>query len=256
MPTKRAQEEDKKIQKHIKESGVIPRHIAIIMDGNGRWAKRRGLPRAAGHREGVNSVRDIVEACGQLGVKTLTLYTFSTENWRRPRSEVSMLMRLLVKTLRDERDRLHRNNVQLKIIGDIAMLPNEFQAEFREGVELTKDNKGLILVLALSYSGRWDILNAVHTIAHEVQKNKLSPKDITERYFERCLSTNEIEDPDLLIRTSGELRISNFLLWQIAYAEIYIAKECWPDFKRSCLYASITDFQKRERRYGMTSEQL
>jgi undecaprenyl diphosphate synthase len=247
---------DKKRQDQLRESGTIPAHIAIIMDGNGRWAQRRGLPRIAGHHEGVNSVRDVVEACGQLGVKYLTLYAFSTENWRRPVDEVSMLMRLLLKALRDERDRLHQNEVQLKAIGDLAALPHDVQDELLDAIEMMKQNTGLTLVLALSYSGRWDLTRAVKRIVDDVRLGVISEDQINEALIARYLSTKDFPDPDLLIRTSGENRISNFLLWQLAYSEIVISNVFWPDFRRQHLYEAISDFQHRERRFGMTSEQL
>ncbi|HEY4612911.1 MAG TPA: isoprenyl transferase [Bacteroidota bacterium] len=256
MALEQATGADKKQQDLLRESGEIPRHIAIIMDGNGRWAKRRGLPRIAGHHEGVNSVRDIVEACGQLGVKYLTLYAFSTENWKRPVDEVSMLMRLLLKALRDERDRLHQNEVQLKAIGDIAALPNDVRDELLDAVEMMKHNTGLTLVLALSYSGRWDLTRAVRRIVEEVRNGTLSKEQVDEELISRYLSTNDFSDPDLLIRTSGENRISNFLLWQLAYSEIFISHVHWPDFRRKHLYEAVGDFQRRERRFGMTSEQI
>jgi undecaprenyl diphosphate synthase len=238
------------------ESGEIPKHIAIIMDGNGRWAQRRGLPRIAGHREGVNSVRDIVEACGQLDVKFLTLYAFSTENWKRPRDEVSMLMRLLLKALRDEKDRLHKNEVQLKAIGDLAVLPQDVQDELLDGIEKMKRNTGLTLILALSYSGRWDITNAVRRIADEVRVGTVKWEDISQELIAGYLSTKDFPDPDLLVRTSGELRISNFLIWQIAYSELFISQQYWPSFRRKDLYSAVAEFQHRERRFGMVSEQL
>jgi undecaprenyl diphosphate synthase len=247
---------DKKFQDELKHDGEIPNHIAIIMDGNGRWAKKRSFPRVAGHHEGVNSVRDIVEVCGQLGVKYLTLYAFSTENWKRPKEEVSMLMRLLLKALRDERDRLHNNNVKLKSIGDISSLPQDVQDELLDAIELMKHNTGLTLVLALSYSGRWDLTNAIRKIATDVQHGKIVPDHIDEKLVSHCLSTKEIPDPDLLIRTSGEVRISNFLLWQLAYTEMYITNLFWPEFRRRSLYEAISSFQKRERRFGMVSEQV
>ncbi|MGC9092152.1 MAG: isoprenyl transferase [Bacteroidota bacterium] len=247
---------DRKIQQKLISSGSIPQHIAIIMDGNGRWAKKHGLPRVAGHREGVNSVRDVVEACGQLGVKYLTLYTFSTENWKRPQREVAMLMRLLLKALRDETDRLRKNNVRLNVIGDVNALPSEVQAELHDAIEKTKDNTGLTLNLALSYSGRWDILTALRSMVRDAQQGKLTPEEVTEESFSQRLSTASIPDPDLLIRTSGEMRISNFLLWQTAYTELYVSKTYWPDFRRAHLYEAIADFQHRERRFGLVSEQL
>jgi undecaprenyl diphosphate synthase len=247
---------DRKLQERLLESGEIPKHIAIIMDGNGRWAQRRGLPRIAGHREGVNSVRDIVEACGQLGVKYLTLYAFSTENWKRPQDEVSMLMRLLLKALRDEKDRLHKNEVQLKAIGDLAVLPQDVQDELLDGIEKMKRNTGLTLILALSYSGRWDITNAVRRIADDVRSGAIKQEDISQDLVAGYLSTKDFPDPDLLIRTSGELRISNFLIWQIAYSELFISQQYWPSFRRKDLYSAIAEFQHRERRFGMVSEQL
>jgi len=248
--------QDKKLQERLLKRGQIPQHIAIIMDGNGRWAKKRALPRVAGHHEGVNSVRDIVEACGQLGVKYLTLYTFSTENWRRPKEEVSILMRLLLSSLRDECDNLHKNNVRLKTIGDFASLPAEVQDEFLDAIELTKNNTGLTLILALSYSGRWDLNTAMRKIAEKVKAGKLQPEMITDETISDHLSTQGIPDPDLLIRTSGELRISNFLLWQLAYSEMYVTDIFWPDFRRKQLYEAIESYQNRERRFGMVSEQL
>jgi undecaprenyl diphosphate synthase len=247
---------DKKSQGLIVSNGLVPNHIAIIMDGNGRWAKRRGLPRIAGHNEGVNSVRDIVEACGQVGVKYLTLYTFSTENWKRPQDEVSMLMRLLVKALRDERDRLHQNEVRLQVIGEFHSLPSDVAKELRDASEMMKENRGLTLVLALNYSGRWDITNAIRSMYDDILSGELKKEKISEEEVGKYLSTKDIPDPDLLIRTSGELRISNFLLWQIAYSEMYISNEFWPAFRRKHLYEAIEDFQKRERRFGMVSEQL
>ncbi|HLA68676.1 MAG TPA: isoprenyl transferase [Bacteroidota bacterium] len=256
MPLEKATGHDKKLQDRLIEGGEIPQHIAIIMDGNGRWAKRRGMPRIAGHHEGVNSVRDIVEACGQLGVKYLTLYAFSTENWKRPREEVSLLMRLLLKALRDERDRLHQNEVQLKAVGDIAQLPHDVQDELLDAIKLMQQNSGLTLILALSYSGRWDITNAIRRISDDLRSGALKREDLCEDVVSRYLATKDFPDPDLLVRTSGELRISNFLLWQLAYTELYISDEFWPAFRRKNLYAAISDFQKRERRFGMVSEQL
>ncbi len=256
MALEKATGHDRKHQDRLLESGDVPRHIAIIMDGNGRWAQRRGLPRISGHREGVNSVRDIVEACGQLGVKYLTLYAFSTENWKRPREEVSFLMRLLLKALRDEKDRLHQNEVKLNAVVDLSSLPQDVQDELLDGIEKMKDNKGLTLILALSYSGRWDITNAVSRMYDDIRAGKLRKDQITQELIASYLATKDFPDPDLLIRTSGELRISNFLIWQIAYSELYISKEFWPAFRRKQLYEAIADYQRRERRYGMVSEQL
>ncbi len=226
------------------------------MDGNGRWAKQRSLPRVAGHREGVNSVRDIVEACGQIGVGYLTLYAFSTENWKRPQDEVSTLMRLLLGALKDETDRLHKNNVRLTTIGDIDQLPKAVYKELQDAIKLTKDNTGLTLNLALSYSGRWEIVQAFREIARKIQKAELHIEDIDEKIVGDHLTTTGMPEPDLLIRSGGEYRVSNFLLWQLAYAELYISPMFWPEFRRIHLYDAIRDFQHRERRFGMVSEQL
>jgi undecaprenyl diphosphate synthase len=235
---------------------AYPGHIAIIMDGNGRWAKRRGLPRIAGHTEGVESVRDIVEACGQLGVQYLTLYAFSTENWKRPQEEVSLLMRLLLKALQDETDRLHTNNVRIRAIGQMDALPDEVRRELLDDIQKTRNNTGLTLILALSYSGRWDLTRACRLMADDIAAGKIHPGDVSDTLLSTYLSTNGVPDPDLLIRTSGEFRISNFLLWQLAYTEIFITPKFWPSFRRDELYAAITDYRKRERRFGMVSEQL
>ncbi|NUN69255.1 MAG: isoprenyl transferase [Bacteroidetes bacterium] len=248
--------QDKKVLERLQKRGNIPAHIAVIMDGNGRWAKKRALPRVAGHHEGVNSVREIVESCAQAGVKYLTLYTFSTENWNRPKEEVSILMRLLVSSLRDERDRLHTNNVRVRTIGDFASLPQDAQDEFLDAIELTKNNTGLTLVLALSYSGRWDITTGIQRIAEQVKAGTLAPEAITDAVVSANLATKDIPDPDLLIRTSGELRISNFLLWQLAYSEMYVTDVLWPDFRRNELFAAIESYQSRERRFGKVSEQV
>jgi undecaprenyl diphosphate synthase len=256
VPFQQATGVDKQQQDILLLQGKIPEHIAIIMDGNGRWAKKHSLPRAAGHKEGVNSVRDIVEACAQLGVRYLTLYTFSTENWKRPKTEVSTLMRLIVHALRNERDRMHQNDVHLMTIGDLNALPATVAHELRDAVRSMRSNKGLTFILALNYSGRWDILNAVKKIHRMTAAGRLGKKNITEKIFTEFLSTKGIPDPDLLIRTSGEYRISNFLLWQVAYSEMYIADELWPAFRRKQLYEAIADYQKRERRFGMVSEQL
>lgn len=247
---------DKIKQDELKAHGVIPAHVAIIMDGNGRWAKSKGLSRMFGHNEGVNSARDIVEVSGQIGIKYLTLYTFSTENWKRPKTEVTMLMKLLIRSIRDETDRLNQNNVKLIATGDLDNLPDKVRKELDDAMSTTKDNDLMTLNLALSYSGRWDILNAVKKIAAEQQNKNFDLNSLNEDLFSEFLATKGIPDPDLLIRTGGEFRISNFLLWQIAYSEIYIDDCYWPDFKRDNLYKVIYDFQKRERRFGMTSEQI
>lgn len=252
LPSKK----DKLIQDRLKQSGEIPKHVAIIMDGNGRWAKMHGKNRVFGHREGVNSVRDIVEVSGQLGIKYLTLYTFSTENWRRPKSEITVLMKLLIRALRNETDNLHKNNVKLVAFGDLNTLPEKVREELYEAMEKTKNNKLMTLNLAISYSGRWDILNAVRKISTDYKNGKISLKDLDDRLFSSYLSTSDIPEPDLLIRTGGEFRISNFLLWELAYTEIYIDKIFWPDFRRQHFYEAIREYQKRERRFGMVSEQI
>ena len=231
-------------------SGEIPRHIAIIMDGNGRWAKSKGNIRTFGHKAGVDSVRDITEACAQVGVKYLTLYAFSTENWGRPQSEVNALMRLLVNSLRKEADNLNENDIKLATIGQIERFPDKCQAELQEAMELTSKNTRLHLCLALSYSGRWDIVEAVKKLAVQVKEGTLDPDEIDDDLLSAHLSTAEIPDPDLIIRTSGEYRISNFLLWQLAYSELYITETYWPDFRREELYKAIESFQQRERRFG------
>ena len=249
-------EQDKQLQDQLTAIGALPSHVAIIMDGNGRWAKERGYPRVAGHREGVNSVRDIVRACGQMHIPYLTLYAFSTENWKRPRSEVSVLMNLLLHYLRSEMDELARNNVRLNAIGNLNSLPKPVQKQLHNSIERLSGNTGLTLTLALSYSGRWDILRAVQTLALDVRRGTLSPEDITEEMFRTYLTTAAIPDPDLMIRTSGELRLSNFLLWEMAYSEIHVASVFWPDFRRNHLYDALADYMQRERRFGKTSEQL
>lgn len=248
--------EDKKIQDELKESGEIPQHVAIIMDGNGRWAQDKNQPRTFGHREGVHSVRDIVEVSGQLGIKYLTLYTFSTENWRRPKAEVSILMSLLIKSLRNETDKLHENNVRLMAIGDMSVLPPQVLDELNDAMDKTRNNKLMTLVLALSYSGRWDIMNAAKNIALGVKEGKIDPQNITEENFSDYLVTKGIPDADLLIRTGGDFRISNFLLWEAAYAEFYFDKAFWPEFRRAHLYEAVREFQNRERRFGMTTKQI
>ena len=247
---------DEEIQKILRRQGPLPRHIAVIMDGNGRWAKQRGLPRIAGHREGVRSVRDIVEVCGQLGIEVLTLYTFSTENWRRPQKEVSALMRLLLKTLRKEIDELMKNNVRLLTIGNLEKLPKIAHQGMLDGMAETKENTGLKLNLALNYGGREEIIAAVQKIALKIQQGEIQPQNIDGKTITQALYTTGLPDPDLLIRTSGEYRISNFLLWQLAYTEIYITDVLWPDFRRENLYEAIRNYQGRERRFGKVSEQL
>jgi undecaprenyl diphosphate synthase len=234
----------------------IPRHIAVIMDGNGRWAKQRGLPRVMGHREGIRSVRAAVEAAGELGVEVLTLYTFSTENWRRPRDEVSALMKLLLKTIRRELNDLMRNNVRVTVIGNLDRLPEDAAESMREAMARTSGNTGLNLNLALNYGGREEILDAVRRIARDVKEGRLEPGAVDARAFGERLQTAGMPDPDLLIRTSGEFRISNFLLWQLAYTEIYITDVLWPDFRKPDLLKAVESYRGRERRFGKVSEQL
>ena len=238
---------------HLKN---IPKHIAIIMDGNGRWAKERGLPRIAGHREGINSVREITRICGEIGVKYLTLFTFSTENWNRPKREVKALMTLLLSTIKKEIKELHNNNVKFSTIGDISILPKSTEKGIKEGIELTFNNSGLNLILALNYGSRQEILSAVNNIISDINKKDIEIDSIDENIFSSYLYTNNCPDPDLLIRTSGELRISNFLLWQSAYTEMYLTDTYWPSFRENELFQAINDFQNRERRFGKTSEQL
>ncbi len=234
----------------------LPRHIAIIMDGNGRWAKEQGQDRLFGHFHGVESVRNIVEGCAELGVEYLTLYAFSTENWDRPEYEVVGLMELLVTTIRKEVESLHKNNIRLHVIGDMNMLPEYARQELNEALEITKNNTGLNLIMALSYSGRWELLNAVKNIAYEVKQGRLNLEDIDQDTLQRFLATSGFPDPELMIRTSGEYRISNFLLYQLAYAELYFTNVRWPDFRKENLYEAIVDFQNRERRFGKTSDQV
>jgi undecaprenyl diphosphate synthase len=236
--------------------GRLPRHIAIIMDGNGRWAKQHGRPRVFGHKSGVTSVREVTEACAELGVPWLTLYAFSAENWRRPAREVNALMRLLVQTIRKEIRTLQDNDIRLQAIGQIDLLPGPTARSLREAIEETAQNQRMTLVLALNYSAREEIAAAARSLAQEVQRGEFRSEDIQPSTLESRLFTSQIPDPELLIRTSGEQRISNFLLWQIAYAELYFTPTLWPDFRRQHLYEAILDFQQRERRFGQTSEQL
>jgi undecaprenyl diphosphate synthase len=226
------------------------------MDGNGRWAKDKGEDRLFGHFHGVESVRDIVEGCAELGIEYLTLYAFSTENWDRPAEEVSGLMQLLVTTIRKEVPTLNKNNIRLHVIGDLSMLPEFARIELQEALEMTASNTGLNLVMALSYSGRWELVEAVRRIARSVEEGDLSSSQISEQTLEEHLSTHSFPDPELMIRTSGEYRISNFLLYQLAYAELYFTEVCWPDFRKQNLYDALLDYQQRERRFGKISEQL
>ncbi|MDA8443054.1 MAG: isoprenyl transferase [Peptococcaceae bacterium] len=228
----------------------LPQHLAIIMDGNGRWARRRGMPRGLGHRAGVEALRSTVKACSNLGVKVLTVYAFSTENWKRPRDEVNILMNLLIEYLQKEVDDLHRNKVHIQAIGCIHDLPQEAQVELKRATELTCKNNGLILNLALNYGGRVEILDATRKIAALLKQGECRLEDINEEFFGRFLYTGGMPDPDLLIRTSGEMRVSNFLLWQSAYTEFYVTETLWPDFSKAQLFKALLVYQQRERRYG------
>ncbi|MEM1406224.1 MAG: isoprenyl transferase [Bacteroidota bacterium] len=238
------------------EFNTIPRHVAVIMDGNGRWAKKKGAARIFGHKNAIKAVRDVTEGCAELGVEFLTLYAFSTENWSRPLEEVSGLMQLLVLTIKKELKTLLNNNVKLSAIGSIDSLPKDCQQELYEAMEMTKNNTGLTLVLALSYSGRWEITEAIKKIASDVKLGLLLENEIDQDRVSNYLQTRKMPDPELLIRTSGEMRISNFLLWQLAYTEIYITEKLWPDFRKDDLKLALKAFQNRERRFGRISEQV
>jgi undecaprenyl diphosphate synthase len=233
----------------------LPQHVAVIMDGNGRWAKKKGALRIFGHNNAIKAVRDTAEGCAELGVKYLTLYAFSTENWGRPKEEVDALMQLLVSTIRGEAKTLNKNNIRLTTVGDINQLPQQCQAELQEAMEITKNNTRMTLVLALSYSGRWDIMQAVKKIARKIENKELTADSLDEAVLVQHLATEGMPDPELLIRTSGEMRISNFLLWQLAYTELYITDILWPDFRKKHLYDAIASYQKRERRFGKIIEQ-
>jgi len=234
----------------------LPKHIAVIMDGNGRWAKQHGKPRVFGHKNGVRSVREISEGCAELGIEYLTLYAFSTENWGRPTFEVNALMSLLVETIGKEMQTLNENNIRLKAIGDISKLPQNSYKALLAGIEETKNNTRMDLVLALNYSSRWEIVEAIKSIAHDVKEGVINEDDINDVLVGNHLTTRGIPDPELMIRTSGEKRISNYLLWQIAYAELYFTEVFWPDFSKEHLYQAILDFQQRERRFGKTGDQV
>jgi undecaprenyl diphosphate synthase len=241
-------------EKIIKEK--VPVHVAIIMDGNGRWARKRGYIRTTGHKKGVDAVRETVEAAVELGVKYLTLYAFSTENWNRPKYEIDALMTLLVNSVHKERKTFMDNNIRLQTIGDLKSLPEKSYKELMKAIEYTSGNTGLSLVLALSYSSRWEIIDATKKIISHILTGELKPEDVTTESFSNFLATSVIPDPELLIRTSGEYRISNFLLWQIAYTELYFTPTLWPDFSKEEFYKAILEYQGRERRFGMTSSQI
>lgn len=235
---------------------AIPRHIAVIMDGNGRWATRRFLPRIAGHKKGVDAVREMVRHCTDIGVKYLTLFAFSSENWRRPKDEVSLLMRLFVSALEAEVERMHENGIRLRVIGDLQAFDEKLQALIRAGEEKTRHNQGLCLTIAANYGGRWDILQAIRALLADQPQLAQQPQQLDETQFERYLCLADVPEPDLFIRTGGEQRISNFMLWQLAYTELYFTDIFWPDFDRAALELAIHSFQRRERRFGRTSEQL
>lgn len=238
------------------DMGKLPKHIAIIMDGNGRWAKEKGKARVFGHQSGVQAVRDVTEAGAELGIEYMTLYAFSTENWNRPKLEVTALMTLLVKTIRKEVATLNKNKIRLQMIGDLNTLPKAAQKELLEAIDSTKGNTRMTLVLALSYSAKWEMVEAVKNIATRVKNGELDADDINETLISDSLTTTGMPDPELMIRTSGETRISNFLLWQLAYAELYFTPVFWPDFRKANLYEAIYSYQNRERRFGKTSEQV
>ncbi len=234
----------------------LPEHIAVIMDGNGRWAKTHGKPRIFGHRNGVKAVREISEGAAEIGIKYLTLYAFSTENWNRPQLEVDALMTLLVSTVRNELKTLNKNSIRLNAIGDLSRLPPKTYKTLMEGIEDTRNNDRMTLTLALNYSARWELTEVVRNVAHDVKQGKLNIADINDSVIQAALTTHDMPDPELMIRTSGEQRISNYLLWQIAYAELYFTDTFWPDFNKEELYKALVDYQGRERRFGQISEQL
>jgi undecaprenyl diphosphate synthase len=249
-PPDASEKQDQQRQQALKERGALPAHIACIMDGNGRWAQERGESRVVGHHEGVASVREITEACAELGIDFLTLYTFSTENWERPDAEINALMELLVSTVQKERDTLMENGVKLRTIGDLSELPGTCQEALEQTKRDTAENHRMTLTLALSYSGRWELLEAARALAAEAAAGNLDPGDIDASLLEDQLDTHGMPDPDLLVRTGGEYRLSNFLLWQSAYTELYITEEFWPEFRRPQLYGAIRSFQDRDRRFG------
>ncbi len=249
-PVRKMKKDLSTLKDQIVEAGNLPRHIAIIMDGNGRWARQRGLPRIAGHREGISSVREVVRAAGELGIEALTLYVFSAENWRRSRREIGALMRLLRETTEREIDELMRNNVRLAVIGRLEEVAPAARRVLEEAMARTSHNGGLLLNLAINYGGRDELIDAIRCLTQDVQAGKVASQAIDEKLFSKYLYTGGLPDPDLLIRTSGEMRVSNFLLWQIAYTEIYVTDVLWPDFRSEQLYRAIQDYQGRERRFG------
>lgn len=243
-------------KKDLIDISRLPKHVAVIMDGNGRWAKQRGKPRVFGHQNGVVSVRETAEAAAELGIEYLTLYAFSTENWNRPRLETEALMTLLLQTINKETKTLNKNNIRLKTIGDLSSLPVRTRRQLEKAMENTAGNTRMTLVLALSYSSRWELLNAVQEVARKVEEGEITSSQVNKEVLEESLATAGMPDPELLIRTSGEYRISNFLLWQIAYAELYFTDKRWPDFRKEDLYEALIDYQSRERRFGKISEQI
>jgi len=243
------------LRKQIDEN-KLPSHVAIIMDGNGRWAQHRGLDRIFGHQQGVNAVREVIEAAAELKIRFLTLYAFSTENWGRPDEEVSALMGIMIQSLSNETETLLKNNISLKAIGDLNRLADDVREKLTETITVTSVSTGLNLIIAMSYSSRWEITMAARKMSNDTKNGTLNPDSVTEADFEKYLTTYGIPDPELMIRTSGELRISNFLLWQLAYSELYFTDTLWPDFGKDDFYSAIIDFQKRERRFGKTSEQV
>lgn len=247
---------NKDLREKVRELGDVPKHIAIIMDGNGRWAKMNSLPRAAGHKEGINSVREIVRVCGEIDVSFLTLYTFSSENWNRPETEVSAIMKLLFSTIRKEIDNLDKNNVRLTTIGNLNDLPKETRKNIKNGISQTQDNTGLNLILALSYGSRQELIRAIRRIGNRIESSQIKSDDITDDVLESELYSAGVPDPDLVIRTGGEYRLSNFLLWQAAYSELLITEKHWPEFRENELLNGIIDYQNRQRRFGQTDEQV
>ena len=247
---------NKDLREKVRELGNVPKHIAIIMDGNGRWAKMNSLPRAAGHKEGINSVREIVRVCGEIDVSFLTLYTFSSENWNRPETEVSAIMKLLFSTIRKEIDNLDKNNVRLTTIGNLNDLPKETRKNIKNGISQTQDNTGLNLILALSYGSRQELIRAIRRIGNRIESSQIKSDDITDDVLESELYSAGVPDPDLVIRTGGEYRLSNFLLWQAAYSELLITEKHWPEFRENELLNGIIDYQNRQRRFGQTDEQV
>ena len=247
---------NKDLREKVRELGDVPKHIAIIMDGNGRWAKMNSLPRAAGHKEGINSVREIVRVCGEIDVSFLTLYTFSSENWNRPETEVSAIMKLLFSTIRKEIDNLDKNNVRLTTIGNLKDLPKETRKNIKNGISQTQDNTGLNLILALSYGSRQELIRAIRRIGNRIESSQIKSNDITDDVLESELYSAGVPDPDLVIRTGGEYRLSNFLLWQAAYSELLITEKHWPEFRENELLNGIIDYQNRQRRFGQTDEQV